>query len=151
MPGAGRQTTSAGRAAAASSGSHCTISGVVSSEGHPRPGRKARATAIIAESIFDFQWTFERRGKIFREIAALVIDLDDKERKEPKDAGYKCARHLLEAHRGEVHRAADYSIANGTINQDIIDRLLDVVRFPCENVVVQSHGPTVTAHSSAPC
>src|SRR6266404_4975526 len=54
-----------------------------------------------------------------REIAALVIDLDDKERKEPKDAGYKCARHLLEAHRGEVHRAADYSIANGTINQDI--------------------------------
>jgi hypothetical protein len=43
-----------------------------------------------------------------REIAALVIDLDDKERKEPKDAGYKCARHLLEAHRGEVHRAADY-------------------------------------------
>jgi hypothetical protein len=24
-----------------------------------------------------------------REIAALVIDLDDKERKEPKDAGYK--------------------------------------------------------------
>ena len=61
-----------------------------------------------------------------REIAALVIDLDDKERKEPKDAGYKCARHLLEAHRGEVHRAADYSIANGTINQDIIDRLLDV-------------------------
>jgi len=26
-----------------------------------------------------------------REIAALVIDLDDKERKEPKDAGYKCA------------------------------------------------------------
>jgi hypothetical protein len=79
MPGAGRQTTSAGRAAAASSGSHCTISGVVSSEGHPRPGRKARATAIIAESIFDFQWTFERRGKIFREIAALVIDLDDEE------------------------------------------------------------------------
>jgi hypothetical protein len=59
---------------------------VVSSPGHPRPGRKARATAIIAESIFDFQWTFERRGKIFREIAALVIDLDDKERKEPKDA-----------------------------------------------------------------
>jgi hypothetical protein len=115
MPGARRQTTSAGRAAAASSGSHCTISGVVSSEGHPRP--KARATAIIAESIFDFQWTFERRGKIFREIAALVIELDDKERKEPKDAGYKCARHLLEAHRGEVYRAADYSIANGTINQ----------------------------------
>ena len=35
-----------------------------------------------------------------REIAALVIDLDDKERKEPKDAGYKCARHLLEAQRG---------------------------------------------------
>jgi hypothetical protein len=85
-----------------------------------------------------------------REIAALVIDLDDKERKEPKDAGYKCARHLLEAHRGEVHRADDYSIANGTINQDIIDRLLDVVRFPCENVVVQSHGLTVTAHCSAP-
>jgi len=51
-----------------------------------------------------------------------VIDLDDKERKEPKDAGYKCARHLLEAHRGEVHRAADYSIANGTTNQNIIDR-----------------------------
>ena len=91
------------------------------------------------------------RQDLYREIAALVIDLDDKERKEPKDAGYKCARHLLEAHRGEVHRAADYSIANGTINQDIIDRLLDVVRFPCENVVVQSHGPTVTAHSSAPC
>ena len=54
-----------------------------------------------------------------REIAALVIDLDDKEHNEPKDAGYKCARHLLEAQRGEVHRAADYSIANGTINQDL--------------------------------
>ena len=64
--------------------------------------------------------------------------------------GYNYARQLPEAHRGEVHRAADYSIANGTINQDIIDRLLDVVRFPCENVVVQSHGLTVTAHSSAP-
>jgi hypothetical protein len=73
MPGAGRQTTSAGRAAAASSGSHCTISGVVSSEGHPRPGRKARATAIIAESIFDFQWTFERRGKILEPIREVSI------------------------------------------------------------------------------
>jgi hypothetical protein len=68
MLGAGRQTTSAGCAAAASSGSHCTISGVVSSEGHPRPGRKAWATAIIAESIFDFQWTFERRGKILKKL-----------------------------------------------------------------------------------
>jgi len=48
-----------------------------------------------------------------REIAALVIDLDDKERKEPKDPGYKCARHLLEAQRGDVHRAADRSITNG--------------------------------------
>jgi len=38
--------------------------------------------------------------------------------------GYNYARQLPEAHRGEVHRAADYSIANGTINQDIIDRLL---------------------------
>jgi hypothetical protein len=64
MLGAGRQTTSAGP----SSGSHCTISGLVSSEGHPRPGRKARATAIIAESIFDFQWTFERRGKILEKL-----------------------------------------------------------------------------------
>ena len=54
-----------------------------------------------------------------------MIDLDDRER---KDAGYKCARQLLEAHRVEVHRA-EYSIGNGTINQDIIDRLLDVVRF----------------------
>ena len=36
--------------------------------------------------------------------------------------GYNCARQLPEAHRGEVPRAADYSIANGTINQDIIDR-----------------------------
>ena len=61
--------------------------------------------------------------QVLGEIAALVIDLDDKERKEPKDAGYKCARHLLKAQRGGVHRAADYSIANGTINQDIIDRL----------------------------
>jgi hypothetical protein len=34
-----------------------------------------------------------------REIA--VIDLDDKERKELKDAGYKCARRLLEAQRGK--------------------------------------------------
>ena len=54
-----------------------------------------------------------------RDIAALEIDLDDKERKEPNDAGYNCARHLLEAQRGEVHRAADYSIANGTINQNL--------------------------------
>ena len=61
-----------------------------------------------------------------REIAALVIDVDEKERKEAKDAGYKCARQLLEAHRGEVHQAAEYSIADATINQDIIDRLLDV-------------------------
>ena len=61
-----------------------------------------------------------------REIAALVIDLDDKERKEPKDPGYKCARHLLEAQRGDVHRAAEYLIA---INQGNIDRLIDVVRF----------------------
>ena len=66
MPGAGRQTTSAGHAAAASPGSHCTISGVVSSDGHPRPGRKAWATAVIAESIFDLQGTFERRSKIWR-------------------------------------------------------------------------------------
>jgi hypothetical protein len=85
-----------------------------------------------------------------REIAALVIDLDDKERKEPKDAGYKCARHLLKAQRGGVHRAADYSIANGTINQDL-SIALDVSIKPRENVVVQSHGLTVTAHSSAPC
>jgi len=84
-----------------------------------------------------------------REIAALVIDLDDKEHNEPKDAGYKCARHLLEAQRGEVHRAADYSIANGTINQDL-SIVLDVSIKPCENVVVQSHGLTVTVHCSAP-
>ena len=61
-----------------------------------------------------------------REIAALVIDLDDRER---RDTGCNCARQLPEAHRGEVHRAADHSIANGTINQDIIGRLLDLVRF----------------------
>jgi hypothetical protein len=83
-----------------------------------------------------------------REIAALVIALDDKERKEPKDA--ECARHLLDAQRGEVHRAADYSITNGTINQDL-SIALDVSIKPCENVVVQSHGLTVTAHGSAPC
>jgi hypothetical protein len=85
-----------------------------------------------------------------REIAALVIALDDKEHKEPKDAGYNCARHLLDAQRGEVHRAADYSITNVTINQDLLIAL-DVSIKPCENVVVQSHGLTVTAHGSAPC
>ena len=60
------------------------------------------------------------------EIATLVVDLEDRER---RDTGYNCARQGPEAHRGEVHRAADYSIANGTINQDVIGRLLDVVRF----------------------
>jgi hypothetical protein len=84
-----------------------------------------------------------------REISALVIDLDDKQRKEPKDAGYKCARHLLEAQRGRCTRAVDYSIASGIINQDL-SIALDVSIKPCENVVVQSHGLTVTAHSSAP-
>jgi hypothetical protein len=38
-------------------------------------------------------------GQDLREIA--VIDLDDKQRKEPKDAGDKCARRLLEAQRGK--------------------------------------------------
>jgi len=71
-----------------------------------------------------------------RDIAALEIDLDDKERKEPKDAGYKCARHLLEALLGEVHRAADYSIANGTINQDL-SIALDISIKPGEKFTVQ--------------
>jgi hypothetical protein len=40
-------------------------------------------------------------------------------------------------------------MTNGTINQDL-SIALDVSIKPCENVVVQSHGLTVTAHSSAP-
>jgi len=31
-------------------------------------GHKAWATAIVAESIFDFQWKFERRGKILEKL-----------------------------------------------------------------------------------
>jgi hypothetical protein len=57
------------------------------------------------------RWTLERRGKFFEKL--LVIDLAARD-------------SLLEAHCGECTRAAEYLIA---INQDIIDRLLDVVRF----------------------
>jgi hypothetical protein len=45
------------------------------------------------------------------EIAAWVIDLDDRETQ-----GHGLQLRAPEAHRGKVHRAADYAIANGTIN-----------------------------------
>ena len=77
-----------------------------------------------------------------------MIDLDDKQRKKPKDTGYKCARRLLEAQRG---KCTELLIIQSRMAQriKILSTAVGSIK-PCENVVVQSHGLTVTAHSSAP-
>lgn len=60
----------------------------------------------------------------YAKIIELVEELDETTISAQREAGCLCARELIEHHRSLIDQIAAYLIANGTIDQEIIDSLL---------------------------
>jgi ATP-dependent Zn protease len=82
------------------------------------------AAGTAAKPIFGFTvGSRAERGDQLK-VAAIVIDLDEGSRDHVRREGYTRAEELLLKHQSKVRRVAEYLIANRSIEQGMIDRLL---------------------------